>query len=59
MFSATVGGRYTEDKKDAFPDQYDLATPNVKQVPAAVVQRHLQFLHTLGVGVVQVERQMP
>ena len=34
QFSATVGGRYTEDKKDAFPDQYDLATPNVKQVPA-------------------------
>jgi iron complex outermembrane receptor protein len=34
MFSATVGGRYTEDKKDAFPDQFDLATPNVKQVPA-------------------------
>jgi iron complex outermembrane receptor protein len=34
MFSATVGGRYTEDKKDAFPDQFDLATPNIKQVPA-------------------------
>ncbi len=34
MFSATVGGRYTEDKKDAFPDQYDLATPTIKQVPA-------------------------
>ena len=34
MFAATVGGRYTEDKKDAFPDQYDLATPTVKQVPA-------------------------
>jgi iron complex outermembrane recepter protein len=34
MFSATVGGRYTEDRKDAFPDQFDLATPNVKQVPA-------------------------
>ncbi len=34
MFSATVGGRSTEDKKDAFPDQYDLATPNIKQVPA-------------------------
>jgi len=34
MFSATIGGRYTEDKKDAFPDQYDLATPAVKQVPA-------------------------
>ncbi len=33
-FSATVGGRYTEDRKDAFPDQYDLATPNIKQVPA-------------------------
>jgi iron complex outermembrane receptor protein len=34
MFAATLGGRYTEDKKDAFPDQYDLATPNIKQVPA-------------------------
>jgi iron complex outermembrane recepter protein len=33
-FSGTVGGRYTEDRKDAFPDQYDLATPAVKQVPA-------------------------
>jgi iron complex outermembrane receptor protein len=34
MISATVGGRYTEDKKDAFPDQFDLATPAIKQVPA-------------------------
>jgi iron complex outermembrane receptor protein len=34
MFSLTVGGRYTEDKKDAFPDQFDLATPTIKQVPA-------------------------
>ncbi len=34
MFAATVGGRYTEDKKDAFPDQFDLATPDIKQVPA-------------------------
>jgi iron complex outermembrane receptor protein len=33
-FAATIGGRYTEDKKDAFPDQFDLATPNIKQVPA-------------------------
>jgi iron complex outermembrane recepter protein len=30
----TAGGRYTEDEKGAFPDQYDLATPNIKQVPA-------------------------
>jgi iron complex outermembrane receptor protein len=34
MFAATIGGRYTEDKKDAFPDQFDFATPTVKQVPA-------------------------
>ncbi|HET9864967.1 MAG TPA: TonB-dependent receptor [Steroidobacteraceae bacterium] len=32
-FSATVGGRYTEDKKGAFPDQFDYAAPDVKQVP--------------------------
>ncbi|HKE44962.1 MAG TPA: TonB-dependent receptor [Steroidobacteraceae bacterium] len=29
----TVGGRYTEDKKGSFPDQFDYSTPNVKQVP--------------------------
>ncbi len=34
LFSLTVGGRYTEDRKDAFPDQFDYATPNIKQVPA-------------------------
>jgi iron complex outermembrane receptor protein len=32
-FAGTIGGRYTEDKKDAYPDQYDFATPTVKQVP--------------------------
>ncbi len=32
-FSATVGGRYTEDEKGAYPDQFDYATPNIKQVP--------------------------
>jgi iron complex outermembrane recepter protein len=32
--SATAGGRYTEDEKGAFPDQYDLSNPAVKQVPA-------------------------
>lgn len=32
--SLTAGGRYTEDEKGAFPDQFDYATPNVKQVPA-------------------------
>jgi iron complex outermembrane recepter protein len=30
----TAGGRYSEDEKAAFPDQFDFATPNVKQVPA-------------------------
>ncbi len=34
MFAATVGGRYTEDKKDAYPDQFDYATPAIKQIPA-------------------------
>jgi iron complex outermembrane receptor protein len=29
----TFGGRYTEETKRAYPDQYDFATPTVKQVP--------------------------
>lgn len=29
----TAGGRYTEDKKGSYPDQFDFATPTVKQVP--------------------------
>ncbi|MGH8315352.1 MAG: TonB-dependent receptor, partial [Steroidobacterales bacterium] len=33
MFALTVGGRYTEDRKGSYPDQFDLATPSVKQVP--------------------------
>ena len=32
-FGLTVGARYTEDDKGSFPDQFDYATPNVKQVP--------------------------
>lgn len=32
-FAFTVGGRYTEDDKGSYPDQFDYATPNVKQVP--------------------------
>ena len=32
-FAITVGGRYTEDDKGSYPDQFDYATPNVKQVP--------------------------
>jgi iron complex outermembrane receptor protein len=32
-YSLTVGGRYTEDEKGAYPDQFDLANPTVKQVP--------------------------
>jgi iron complex outermembrane receptor protein len=29
----TVGGRYTHDEKGSYPDQFDYATPNIKQVP--------------------------
>ncbi|HEY7673477.1 MAG TPA: TonB-dependent receptor [Gammaproteobacteria bacterium] len=29
----TFGGRYTEETKRAYPDQYDFANPTVKQVP--------------------------
>lgn len=32
--SLTAGGRYTEDKKASFPDQFDFSNPNLKQVPA-------------------------
>ena len=32
--SLTGGGRYTEETKRAFPDQFDFLTPTVKQVPA-------------------------
>lgn len=34
QLAVTVGGRYTEDTKRSFPDQFDFATPTVKQVPA-------------------------
>ena len=33
-WSVTGGGRYTEETKRAFPDQFDLANPAAKQVPA-------------------------
>ena len=32
-FAATVGGRYTSDKKGSYPDQFDFSNPAVKQVP--------------------------
>jgi iron complex outermembrane receptor protein len=32
-FAFTAGGRYTEETKRSYPDQYDFATPNTKQVP--------------------------
>jgi iron complex outermembrane receptor protein len=31
--AGTIGARYTEDDKGARPDQFDYATPDVKQVP--------------------------
>ena len=33
QLALTAGGRYTEDKKGSYPDQFDLANPTVKQVP--------------------------
>jgi iron complex outermembrane receptor protein len=33
QLALTAGGRYTEDDKGSYPDQYDFATPNIKQVP--------------------------
>lgn len=30
----TAGGRYTEDEKGSFPDQFDYSNPAIKQVPA-------------------------
>lgn len=32
--SLTAGGRYTQDKKNSFPDQFDFSNPARKQVPA-------------------------
>jgi hypothetical protein len=32
-FSLTAGGRYTEEDKGSYPDQFDYANPAVKQVP--------------------------
>ena len=32
-FAFTAGGRYSEEDKGSYPDQFDYATPNVKQVP--------------------------
>jgi iron complex outermembrane receptor protein len=33
QLALTAGGRYTEDDKGSFPDQFNLANPVVKQVP--------------------------
>jgi iron complex outermembrane receptor protein len=30
---ATLGARYTEDDKGSYPDQFDFAAPDIKQVP--------------------------
>ncbi|MBC8027787.1 MAG: TonB-dependent receptor [Steroidobacteraceae bacterium] len=32
-YALTVGGRFSEDDKGAYPDQFDYSTPTVKQVP--------------------------
>ena len=33
MVSVTAGGRYSEDDKGSYPDQFDFANPSLKQVP--------------------------
>ncbi|MGH8176026.1 MAG: TonB-dependent receptor [Steroidobacter sp.] len=33
QLALTAGGRYTEDDKGSYPDQFDLANPAAKQVP--------------------------
>ena len=33
-WALTAGARYTQDKKNAFPDQYPLNDPSDKQIPA-------------------------
>jgi hypothetical protein len=45
----------TPRSQGRLPDQYDLATPNVKQVPRPVVQRHVQFVHTVRVGPAEMD----
>jgi iron complex outermembrane receptor protein len=32
-YALTVGGRYTEDDKGSYPDQFDYSNPAIKQVP--------------------------
>ena len=32
-FAVTVGGRYTEDDKGSYPDQFDYSNPSAKQLP--------------------------
>lgn len=32
-YALTLGGRYSEDDKGAYPDQFDYSAPTVKQVP--------------------------
>jgi iron complex outermembrane receptor protein len=32
-YALTMGGRYTEDRKGSYPDQFDYSNPAIKQVP--------------------------
>ena len=47
MFAVTVGGRYTEDKKDSFPTSSTSRPRTYKQVPVQLVQRDLQLVHAV------------
>ena len=48
--SLTAGGRYTEETKRAFPDQFDFATPDREASARAMVRGHVQRLHAVRVA---------
>ena len=55
--SLTAGGRYTEDEKGSYPDQFDFATPNVKQVPVQWYRGHIHVVHALRLGRLSLDRR--
>ena len=45
----TAGGRYTEDEKGSYPDQFDFADTEREAGSRAVVSGYVYFVHALGV----------
>ena len=56
-FALTVGGRYTEDEKGSYPDQFDYATPERQAGARAVVPRDVHVVHAVGVVRGRMDRQ--